>query len=136
MSLVTLIVSAAASAVLADPAQEARAQALALEIRCVQCQNEPIAQSTSDMAADMRARVRERIAAGDSDDQIRAFFRDRYGDFVLFRPPFDPRTWLLWAAPFLLAAAGGWAVFASQRRRETANAPLSPEESSPEESER
>jgi cytochrome c-type biogenesis protein CcmH len=97
-----------------DPNQEARANALEMEIRCVQCQNEPIAQSTSDMAADMRELVRERIAAGDSDDQIRYFFRQRYGDFVLFRPPWDARTWVLWASPFLLMA-GGYVAFRSVR---------------------
>ena len=75
-----------------DPAQEARANALEMEIRCVVCQNEPIAQSTAYLAADMRTLVRERVAAGDTDEQIRAFFRARYGDFVLLRPPFDPRT--------------------------------------------
>ena len=106
MTLVALLVALAAPAVLGDPAQEARASALEMEIRCVECQNEPIAQSTADIAGDMRTLVRERIAAGDSDDQIRAFFRQRYGDFVLFRPPFDARTWLLWASPFLLVAAG------------------------------
>lgn len=97
----------AASATLGDPAQEARAQALDAEIRCLACENEPIAQSTADVAADMRTLVRERIAAGDSDAEIRAFFRERYGDFVLFRPPIDPRTWLLWGAPVLLVGLGG-----------------------------
>src|SRR5262245_2876351 len=126
MTLVALLVALAAPAVLGDPAQEARANALEMEIRCVQCQNEPIAQSTADIASDMRTLVRERIAAGDSDDQIRAFFRLRYGDFVLFRPPFDARTWLLWASPVLLAAAA-LAVAAGFRRRERPNA-LTPEE--------
>lgn len=102
----SLVFAAAASGVLADPAQEARARALDQEIRCVQCQNEPIAQSTADIAGDMRRLVRERIAAGDTDADIRAFFRQRYGDFVLFRPPVDPRTWLLWLAPVVLVLAG------------------------------
>src|ERR1700754_4918644 len=106
MSLVVLLIAATAPAVLGDPAQEARAQSLEREIRCVQCQNEPIAQSTADIAADMRALVRERVAAGDSDTEIRAFFRQRYGDFVLFRPPVDARTWMLWGAPILLLGAG------------------------------
>ena len=105
----------AAAAAPLDPAQEARAEALEMEIRCVVCQNEPIAQSTADLAADMRALVRERVAAGDSDDQIRAFFRARYGDFVLLRPPFDPRTWALWAAPLALAAAGLAGVLSVRR---------------------
>ncbi len=127
MSLAALLVAMVAPAVLADPAQEARAQALDREIRCVQCQNEPIAQSTADIARDMRTLVRERIAAGDSDAEIRAFFRSRYGDFVLFRPPFDSRTWILWGAPLVLLAGGLAAVMASQRRRQEGDE-LSPEE--------
>lgn len=117
---------------LADPRREARAEALEMEIRCVVCQNEPIAQSTADLAADMRALVRERVAAGDSDDQIRAFFRARYGDFVLLRPPFDARTWALWAAPLVLVALGFAAMMSvrraggSVRPRDTGG--LSPEE--------
>ena len=111
MNWLSLMFAAAiAPAVLGDPAQEARALSLEREIRCVQCENEPIAQSTADIAADMRALVRERIAAGDSDAEIRSFFRARYGDFVLFRPPMDGRTWLLWLAPLLLAGAGCWAM--------------------------
>ena len=122
-----LMFLALATAPLADPAQEARAQALEREIRCVVCQNEPIAQSTADVAADMRSLVRERIQAGDSDAEIRAFFRQRYGDFVLLRPPFDPRTWALWAAPAALAAfglAGLWAL----RRGGAGAKSLGPEE--------
>jgi len=95
----------------------------------VQCENEPISQSTADIAADMRTLVRERIAAGDSDAEIRAFFRERYGDFVLFRPPVDARTWALWAAPFLLIGAGLAAVMSARRGRSAAPAEVSPEES-------
>jgi cytochrome c-type biogenesis protein CcmH len=123
-----MLVAAAAPVVLADPVQEARAQALEREIRCVQCQNEPIAQSTADIAVDMRRLVRERVAAGESDAEIRAFFRQRYGDFVLFRPPWDARTWALWAAPFLLLAAGLAAVFAVRRRWAGPDPGLQPEE--------
>ncbi|HRK65237.1 MAG TPA: cytochrome c-type biogenesis protein CcmH [Terricaulis sp.] len=122
--LAMLLAAAMAPAALGDPAQEARALALEREIRCVQCENEPIAQSTADIAGDMRLLVRERIAAGDSDAEIRAFFRSRYGDFVLFRPPMDGRTALLWLAPLLLAGAGVWAM-----RRPRAPEPLGgPEE--------
>jgi cytochrome c-type biogenesis protein CcmH len=128
MSFVAIVLAAVATGVLGDPAQEARAQSLEREIRCVQCQNEPIAQSTADIAADMRLLVRERIAAGDSDAEIRTFFRERYGDFVLFRPPWDSRTWALWAAPFLLAAAGLAAVMALRRRSVAGNVQLEPEE--------
>jgi cytochrome c-type biogenesis protein CcmH len=128
MSVLAMLLAAAAPAILGDPAQEARARALDSEIRCVQCQNEPIAQSTADIAVDMRALVRERIAAGDSDTEIRTFFRERYGDFVLFRPPFDARTWALWAAPFLLLGVGLAAVTATRRRGVENEAPLAPED--------
>ncbi|MBL8545645.1 MAG: cytochrome c-type biogenesis protein CcmH [Hyphomonadaceae bacterium] len=128
MSLVALFIAAAAPAAMGDPAQQARAQSLELEIRCVQCENEPISQSTAEIAADMRALVRERIAAGDSDEEIRAFFRRRYGDFVLFRPPFDARTWALWAAPLLLGGAGLVAILAGRRRRSAAAVDFVPEE--------
>jgi len=124
MSIVALIVAAAAAVTLVDPAQEARARSLENEIRCVQCENEPISQSTADIAADMRALVRERIAAGDSDAQIRDFFRQRYGDFVLFRPPWDARTWALWTAPLLLAGLGLACLFTMRRGAD----PLEPEE--------
>ncbi len=116
MNVLAALVSALAAATLGDPALEARALALDQEIRCVQCQSEPIAQSTSNIAASMRIAVRERLAVGDSDDEVRAYFRDRYGDFVLFRPPFDPRTWALWAAPLALLAAGAGVVWSAQRR--------------------
>lgn len=121
------LLAAAASIVLSDPRQEARAQALETEIRCVVCQNEPIAQSTAEVAGDMRNLVRERIQAGDSDAQIRAFFRERYGDFVLLRPPVDRRTWALWAAPALLLALGG-ALLWSNRRRTGVRDIFTPEE--------
>jgi cytochrome c-type biogenesis protein CcmH len=128
MSVLAMLVAAVAPIVLADPASEARAQSLEREIRCVQCQNEPIAQSTADIAADMRTVVRERIAAGDSDAEIRAYFRQRYGDFVLFRPPWDARTWLLWGAPILLLGAGLAGVFAVRRRRSDEAGDMTPEE--------
>ena len=128
MSFAALLIALAAPAVLADPAQEARARALESEIRCVQCQNEPISQSTADIAADMRGLVRERIAAGDSDAEIRSFFRQRYGDFVLFRPPWDARTWALWATPILLLGAGLAAITAARRKPEDGAEPLTPEE--------
>ncbi|HYD73476.1 MAG TPA: cytochrome c-type biogenesis protein [Candidatus Binatia bacterium] len=128
MSFIAAFLAVVAPAVLADPAQEARAQSLEREIRCVQCENEPIAQSTADIAADMRRLVRERVAAGDSDDEIRAYFRQRYGDFVLFRPPWDARTWALWGAPLLLLGLGLVSIFAMRRRPGESDPPLSPEE--------
>jgi cytochrome c-type biogenesis protein CcmH len=102
------------------PAQEERARALDAEIRCVVCENEPISQSTAGMAADMRALVRERIAAGDTDAEIRAFFADRYGDFVLLRPRMSASTWALWAAPALLLVFAGFAAASLLRRRRAA----------------
>jgi len=128
MNIIAAFLAVIAPAVLADPAQEARAQSLEREIRCVQCENEPIAQSTADIAADMRRLVRERVAAGDSDDEIRAYFLQRYGDFVLFRPPWDARTWALWGAPFLLLALGLVSIFAMRRRPGENDAALAPEE--------
>jgi cytochrome c-type biogenesis protein CcmH len=127
MKLLAMMLAVLAPATLGDPAQEARAQALEMEIRCVQCENEPIAQSTADIATDMRRLVRERIAAGDSDDQIRAFFRQRYGDFVLFRPPLDARTVALWASPAVLLVLGAAALWASRRRPDDTE-PLTAEE--------
>lgn len=112
---------------MADPRQEARAQGLEQEIRCVVCQNEPISQSTADMASDMRALVRERIAAGDTDAEIRAFFRNRYGDFVLFRPPLDARTYALWLAPLALALMAAAAGATALRRRPGLAPPPEPE---------
>jgi cytochrome c-type biogenesis protein CcmH len=129
MSIAAILVAALAPALLADPRQEARALELDREIRCVQCQNEPIAQSTADIAGDMRVLVRERIAAGDSDAEIRAFFRERYGDFVLFRPPLDGRTLILWVTPALLLGGGLLAVLSSRRRKGESGAALGPEES-------
>ncbi len=127
MSLVVAL--ALVVAPLADPAKEARAQSLEREIRCVQCQNEPIAQSNADIAEDMRALVRERVAAGDSDAQIRAFFRERYGDFVLLRPAMEGRTVLLWVAPLVLMAAAGAGFAAIARRRAAPGESFPPEES-------
>jgi cytochrome c-type biogenesis protein CcmH len=129
MSIIAAFIAALAPAALADPAQEARAQSLEREIRCVQCENEPIAQSTADIAADMRRLVRERVAAGDSDEEIRTYFRQRYGDFVLFRPPWDARTWALWGAPFLLLGAGLLGVLTMRRRPVEETGAFTPEES-------
>jgi cytochrome c-type biogenesis protein CcmH len=95
---------------LPDPGQEARAQALMQELRCLVCQGQSIADSDADLAGDMRALVRERIAAGDDPRVIRAWLVERYGAWVSFKPPVEPMTWPLWAAPILLLAAGAWIV--------------------------
>ena len=91
---------------LPDARQEARAQALMAELRCLVCQGQSIADSDADMAGDMRALVRERIRAGEEPEAIRRWLIDRYGAWVSYKPPVEPLTWPLWAAPLLLLAAG------------------------------
>jgi cytochrome c-type biogenesis protein CcmH len=102
---------------LEDPRQEAKAKALMESLRCLVCQGQSIADSEADMAGDMRALVRERIAAGESPDSIRAWLIERYGDWVSYKPPVEPLTWPLWAAPILLLAAGAWLARGRFRRR-------------------
>jgi cytochrome c-type biogenesis protein CcmH len=94
--------------VLADPALQARYVALTHELRCMQCQNEAIADSPVDLAADLRAQVREQLLAGKSDDEIRSWMAARYGDFILFRPRYSWRNAWLWGAPALLLLLGAW----------------------------
>src|ERR1044072_1734591 len=89
---------------LADPALEQRARNLSHEIRCVVCQSQSVAESDADIARDMRVLIREQIAAGKSDQDIRDFLVARYGDFVLFKPPFKVTTYALWIGPFVLLA--------------------------------
>lgn len=118
--------------ILPDPALEARARAITKELRCVVCQSESIDDSNADIARDLRLLVRERIVAGDDDAEVRAFVVDRYGEFVLFRPPFTARNAVLWLSGPLLLLAGGSIAFAFIRRRAAAptpqRPPLSPEE--------
>lgn len=112
---------------LADPAQEARARAIFAGVRCVVCQNESIDDSQADLAHDLRQIVRGQVAAGRTDEQIRRFLVERYGDFVLLKPPVGPATAILWGAPFAIVLVGaGW--IALRRRRATGVAPLSDEE--------
>lgn len=89
-----------------DPALQTRYETLTHQLRCLVCQNETIADSNASLAADLRRELREQIAAGRSDAEILKFMTDRYGDFVLYKPPLEPRTWLLWAAPGLLLLIG------------------------------
>ena len=110
-----------------SPAEEARARALFKEIRCVVCQNESIDSSQAEIAADLRGVVREQVAAGRSDAEVRAFLVARYGEFVMFRPAFSPGNAALWLTPFLLAGAG-LAVLAARSRRERPVPSLTPEE--------
>jgi cytochrome c-type biogenesis protein CcmH len=100
-----------------DPALEARYQALTHEIRCPKCLNESIAESKAPVAADLRREVRRLIGEGKSDDEVKTFLSERYGDFVLYRPRMTPTTFVVWAAPFVLLAFGGlvfWRILAAR----------------------
>jgi cytochrome c-type biogenesis protein CcmH len=90
----------------ADATQQERYEQLIRELRCLVCQNQSIADSNAMLAVDLRREVRDMMLAGRSDDEIRAFMTERYGDFVLYQPPVAPRTLLLWLAPALLLVAG------------------------------
>ena len=103
--------------IMQDPRLETRARALSAQLRCMVCQNESIDESHADLARDLRVLVRERLQAGDSDDQIRAFLVRRYGDFILLKPPFKLETWLLWGAPFLILLTGGCIILVARRRQ-------------------
>lgn len=93
---------------LPDPRQEAQAKALMEELRCLVCQGQSIADSDAELAGDMRALVRQRIAAGERPEQVRSWLIERYGSWVSYRPPVEPVTWPLWLAPILLLLAGAW----------------------------
>jgi cytochrome c-type biogenesis protein CcmH len=110
--------------ILDDPALEARAREISAGLRCLVCQNESIDASSADLAKDLRILVRERLVAGDSDDEVRAFMVARYGDFVLLKPPVKPETYVLWFGPaaILLAGAFGVAVYIRRRRPQRAQA--------------
>src|SRR5436190_11294720 len=109
--------------VLKDPAEEARARALSTGLRCMVCQNQSIDDSDADLAHDIRVLLRERIAAGDSDEAVIGFLVARYGDFILLKPPVNAKTILLWAIPFATLALGAVAVVATSRRRGRGDAP-------------
>lgn len=116
----------------ADPALEARAREISRELRCVVCQNQSIDDSDAPLAADLRAIVRERLTAGDTDEEAIAFIVARYGSFVLLKPPLDLETILLWSAPLLVLIPGGLGIALYLRRRGQASAaepaPLSTDE--------
>jgi cytochrome c-type biogenesis protein CcmH len=106
-----------------DPAEQERYERLIQDLRCLVCQNQSIADSNATLASDLRREVRDLMKAGQSDEQIRHFMTERYGDFVLYRPPVRPRTWLLWSAPALLLLGGiGIAVLVISRRARAARA--------------
>ena len=123
--LVALLLAAAALPAFAkdaqptdqDPVAAGRAVRLAEQLRCLVCQNQSIAESNAELAVDLRRQISEQIAAGRSDGEIVDFLVQRYGDFVLYRPPFKAATLLLWLGPALLLLAGLWALARALRRR-------------------
>jgi cytochrome c-type biogenesis protein CcmH len=100
-----------------DPVTEQRLISISEEMRCLVCQNESLAGSRSDLANDLRREIRILIKEGKSDDQIRSFMVERYGDFVLYRPPVKPVTWLLWIGPFIILGLGIAGLLMYLRRR-------------------
>jgi len=135
-ALFLLLLAGAAQAVepsemLKDPVLEARARAISQEIRCLVCQNQTIDDSNADLAHDLRVILRERLQDGDTDQQVKDYLTARYGDFILLKPPFRARTFLLWFGPGLVFLAGAAIIMmAALRKRRMPNpAPLSDEES-------
>ncbi|MDT5062458.1 MAG: cytochrome c-type biosis protein CcmH [Acidobacteriota bacterium] len=113
-----------------DPVLEKRVMALAENLRCLVCQNETLAGSHADLAVDLREQIREQMKAGKSDQEIIAFMTERYGDFVLFKPPVKMTTYLLWFGPFALLAAGVVVqfIYLKRRRERVRDQPLSESE--------
>ncbi len=103
-----------------SPAEEARYRDLLQELRCLVCQNQTLADSNADLAQDLRREVYDMVRAGRSDPEIIEFLVARYGDFVLYRPPVAPKTWLLWFGPFLVGAGAVAALVVMVRRRRRA----------------
>jgi cytochrome c-type biogenesis protein CcmH len=110
---------------LPDPAQEAKAREIFRDVRCLVCQNESIDDSEADLARDLRQIVREQVKAGRSEDQIKAFLTDRYGEFVLLTPAFSLGNLALWGGPFIVVVLGGVLLFRRLRTR-TPDAELTP----------
>lgn len=113
-----------------DPVLEERVMNLSKELRCLVCQNETLADSRADLAEDLRNQIREQMKAGKSDKEIVAYLTQRYGKFILYNPPIDPTTYLLWFGPFLLLLAALFILFrfVKQRRELITDQPLSTDE--------
>ena len=106
--------------ILADAGLEARARAISTTLRCLVCQNESIDDSNADLAREIRLIVRERLVAGDTDEQVVQYLVDRYGEFVLLHPVFAPHTLILWTAAPIMLLIGGIAVVIGARRKRAA----------------
>lgn len=109
--------SGANTVTIADPALEARVKALSSELRCLVCQNQTVADSDAPVARDMREQVRAQVAAGKSDAEVKRYMTDRFGDFVLYKPPLKATTVVLWVAPFALLALAVFVLARRLRRR-------------------
>jgi len=116
------------SALAQDAQLDRRVTNLAHELRCLVCQNQTLAESNAPLAVDLRNQIREQLAAGKSESQVVDFMVERYGDFVLYRPPFKATTILLWAGPFIFLVAGFWFLLRYLRRREVPAPQLSAED--------
>jgi cytochrome c-type biogenesis protein CcmH len=131
LALACLNVGAKEATLLAeDPVVEQRLISISEELRCLVCQNESLAGSRAELAQDLRQEVREMIRQGKSDAEIKDFLVSRYGDFVLYRPPVKPITWLLWLGPFAFLLLGIWILWNYMRNRQSQikDAPLTEEE--------
>ncbi|HEX9181799.1 MAG TPA: cytochrome c-type biogenesis protein [Burkholderiales bacterium] len=115
----------AAAAAVEDPALEKRVAGLAHELRCLVCQNQTIAESNAPLAVDLRNQIREQLARGASDKDVREFMVARYGDFVLYKPPLKASTIALWVSPFVLLVAGAALLWRRVARRRAPEAQLS-----------
>lgn len=113
-----------------DPVLEQRMILLSEDLRCLVCQNESLAGSRADLAQDLRQEIREQMRAGKSDKEVVDYLTQRYGDFVLYKPPVKPLTWLLWFGPFalLIGAVGGLYAYIKRRGNRPVEEPLSEEE--------
>jgi cytochrome c-type biogenesis protein CcmH len=114
--------------VLKDPALESRAREISAELRCLVCQNQSIDDSDAQLARDLRLLVRERLVAGDTDEEVRDYLVQRYGEFVLLKPTFRAHNLLLWLTPVLVLALGALGAYAASRRRPQPPAALDDEE--------
>lgn len=123
LGLMSAALAVEPSEMLSNPKLEARAEAIGKQLRCLVCQNESIEESNADLAHDLRVLIRNRLKAGDTDAQVIKFVTDRYGDFVLLKPPVEPATYVLWFSPFAILAIGAVGAWLYIRRR-----PVPPDE--------
>jgi cytochrome c-type biogenesis protein CcmH len=126
LGLLPLVVWAIDALPFKDRAEEQRFQGLARQLRCLVCQNESLADSSADLAKDLRQEVFEQMRQGKSDDEIKQYLTARYSDFVLYNPPLKGATVMLWFGPFLVLLAGAFVVFRIVRRRASASRQASP----------